>query len=80
MWKSIADTSTLPTTVTTSIGMMPGPGGTTLPHTHEIVVNEDVVALSQVNQTTSVSEGHNHEVRNGVVQEQLGHTHTIIIP
>ena len=66
--------------MTTSIGMMAGPGSTTLPHTHSIVINEGIVALSQVNQTTSVSENHNHEVRGGVVQESAGHSHTIILP
>lgn len=79
-WRNIATTALVPATVTTSIGMMAGPGGTTIPHTHDIVINEGVVALSQVNQTTSVSEGHNHEIRDGVVQEELGHTHTIILP
>jgi len=78
-WRAIASTAMIPTTVTTSIGMMAGPNSTIIPHTHDIVINEGIVALSQINQTTSVSEGHNHEIRDGVVQESVGHFHTIII-
>jgi hypothetical protein len=78
-WRAIASTATMPTKATTSIGMLRGPGGSMIPHTHEIVINEGIVSLSQVNQTTSVVEGHNHEVRDGVVQEEFGHTHTIIL-
>ncbi len=70
----------MPTTVTTSSGLLQGPNGTFIPHTHDVVVNEGIVALSQVNQTTSVSEGHNHPVVDGVVQEVLGHTHILVLP
>ena len=79
-WKAIASTALIPSTITTSIGMMAGPGSTIIPHTHDIVINEGIVSLSQVNQTTSVSEGHNHEIREGTVQEELDHFHTIILP
>ena len=79
MWKEIASTASIPATVTTSIGMMPGPGGSTILHTHDIVINEGIVSLSQINQTTSVSNGHNHEIRDGILQEEIGHSHTIIL-
>ncbi len=78
-WRAFRNTANMPSTVTTSIGQVPGPGGI-LPHTHNIVVNENVISLVQLNQTTSVSQGHNHPIINGVVQEVLGHTHTIILP
>lgn len=78
-WRSIRNTATMPQVLTTSIGMVPGPGGIP-PHLHNIIINESIVSLSQINQTTSISQGHNHQVRNGViVNEELGHTHTIII-
>ena len=79
MWRAIRDTSTMPTTVTTSIGLLCGANGAFIPHTHNIVINEGIVTLAQVNQTTSVSEGHNHTVYNGVVQDSIGHTHTIVL-
>lgn len=49
-------------------------------HTHSIVVNENTTSLIQINQTTGFSQGHSHDVINGIVQNRLGHTHTIIIP
>ncbi len=80
MWKAIRSTATMPTTLTTGIGFMRGPGGALIPHTHNIVINEGIVSLGQINQTSSISEDHNHEVRDGVIQEELGHIHTIILP
>jgi hypothetical protein len=80
MWRAIRDTSTMPTNVSTSIGLLAGPNETAIPHAHNIVINEGIVALSQINQTTSVVEGHNHPIVNGVVQEVLGHSHTIVLP
>ncbi len=76
-FKAIYDTSFLPQEVTTSIGMV---AGSIPPHTHAIVINEGIVSLAQINQTTSISQGHNHEVINGIVQEILGHSHSIILP
>jgi hypothetical protein len=78
-WRAIASTATMPTKVTTSIGMLRGPNGTMIPHTHEIVINEGIVSLGQINQTTSVIEGHNHVVKDGIVLEEFGHSHTIIL-
>jgi hypothetical protein len=69
----------MPTEITTQIGMVAGPGGIP-PHIHTVVVNEHTVAVNQINQMTGKMEGHNHPVINGVVQEVLGHTHTIILP
>ena len=71
----ITDTSMFPSKLNTTIGMalnIP-------PHTHEIVVNEKVMSVNQINQTTAVMQGHNHQIVNGVVQPVLGHTHTIIL-
>jgi hypothetical protein len=78
-WRAIDDTSTIPSTISTTIGMVSGPGGIP-PHTHNIVISEKITALSQINQTTSVAQGHNHSVILGVVQESVGHSHTIMLP
>lgn len=69
------DTSMFPSKLNTGIGM----ASNILPHVHEIVVNESILAVSQLNQTTNVVQGHNHPIVNGVVMEVLGHTHNIII-
>lgn len=70
------DTSDFPQTLNTTLGFTPG----IPPHTHTIQVNEKVLAVSQLNQTTGISQGHNHPIVNGVVQTVLGHTHGIILP
>lgn len=70
------NTSDFPSKLNTSIGFVPG----IPPHTHEIVVNEKILSVNQINQTTAVSQGHNHPIVNGQVMEVLGHTHTIILP
>jgi len=70
------DTADFPQTLYTSLGFSPG----LPPHNHTIQINEDVLAVSQVNQTTGVSQGHNHPIVNGVIMTVLGHTHTIILP
>ena len=70
------DTSDFPETLNTSLGFAPG----LPPHSHTIQVNENVLAVSQINQTTGVAMGHNHEVVDGVVMPVLGHFHTIILP
>lgn len=80
MWRAIRDTSTMPVNLSTSIGLLSGTNGAFIPHSHNVVINEGIVALSQVNQTTSVVEGHNHPIVNGSVQEVLGHSHTIVLP
>jgi len=70
------DSSMFPSKLNTSISFVPG----IPPHTHEIVISEKITALNQINQTTSVVQGHNHPIVNGQVMEVLGHTHTIILP
>jgi len=69
------DTSDFPQTLNTSLGFSPG----LPPHTHTIQTNENVSAVSQINQTTGVSQGHSHPIVNGVISEVLGHTHQIIL-
>jgi hypothetical protein len=71
------NTQYLPQTLNTSIS-----GTTGIPlHSHTIVVNENITSLSQINQTTGISFGHNHSIVNGVIDPiVLGHTHTIILP
>lgn len=70
------DTSDFPAKLQTSLGFAVG----IPPHSHEIVINEKVMSVSQINQTTALSQGHNHPIVNGVVMTVLGHTHTIILP
>jgi hypothetical protein len=69
------DTSDFPSKLNTTLGFAVG----LPPHTHEIVINEKVLAVNQINQTTAVTQGHNHPIIAGQVMEVLGHTHTIII-
>lgn len=69
------DTSMFPSKLNTTLGMAPS----IPPHTHEIVINEKVGSISQINQTTSVMQGHNHPIVNGEVMIVLGHTHSIIL-
>lgn len=78
-WRAIRDTSTIPQTITTGVSLVPGPGGIPF-HTHNIVISEKILTLAQVNETTSISQGHNHPIINGVVQPVLGHTHTLTLP
>lgn len=70
------DTAMFPETLNTSLGFAVG----LPPHSHTIVVNESVLSINQINQTTGVSLGHNHEIVNGIVQEILGHSHSILLP
>lgn len=70
------NTAEFPSKLNTSIAFVPG----IPPHTHEIVINEKILSVNQINQTTAVSQGHNHPIIGGVMQEVLGHNHTIILP
>jgi hypothetical protein len=71
-----SDTSMFPSQLNTSIGFTTG----IVPHTHRIVINENIVSVSQINQTTSVVQGHNHPIVNGQIIMAVGHTHHIILP
>jgi hypothetical protein len=70
------DTSDFPQTLTTSLAFAVG----LPPHNHTIQVNEKVLSVCQINQTTGVAQGHNHPIVAGVVMPVLGHTHSIIMP
>src|SRR5271166_3338937 len=70
------DTADFPQTLNTSLGFSPG----FPPHSHTIQVNEKVLSVNQINQTTGVAQGHNHPIVDGVVMTVLGHTHQIILP
>ena len=69
------NTQFLPRQLNTGIGSTTG----IPPHTHTIQVNENVTSIAQINQLTGVNFGHNHPIVNGVIQEVLGHTHSIIL-
>ena len=69
------NTSDFPSQLNTSVSFVPG----IPPHTHTIVINEKIMSVSQINQTTALSQGHNHPIVNGQVMEVLGHTHEIIL-
>jgi hypothetical protein len=70
------NTAMFPSKLNTSIGFVTG----IPPHVHEIVINEKITSLYQINQTTSVVQGHNHPIINGEIMEVLGHTHNILLP
>lgn len=80
-WRAFRDTSTMPIKVNTTVGLLLGAGGVKIPHVHEIVLNENITALSQINQTTSVSNGHQHVIEQGIIQPSPidGHVHGIIL-
>lgn len=74
--RAFRNTAMFPAKLSTSIGMtMPG----IPPHIHTIVINENTLSLTQINQTTDVIQGHSHPITNGIIQEVLGHNHSIII-
>lgn len=79
-WRAIRSTANIPTIVTTTVGLLRGPNNVPIPHTHTITINEGIITLGQVNQTTSISEHHSHPIINGVVDSVLGHSHLIILP
>lgn len=70
------NTSKLPSKIYTSIAS----GPEILPHRHIITINENVVTVEDINQTTGIAASHSHFVRAGTLEETLGHSHTIIIP
>jgi hypothetical protein len=78
-WRAFRNTATMPLKLNTTVGLLRGPNDVPKPHVHQIVLNEGIMTLSQINQTTGVTEGHNHTIINGIVQEALGHTHNIVI-
>jgi hypothetical protein len=71
------NTSEFPSNIDTTIGMVPG---LILPHKHVIVISEKITSITQINQMTSVVQGHNHEVVLGVVRSSINHDHTLILP
>jgi hypothetical protein len=75
----VTDTSMFPESLSTTVGLLRGPNNIPIPHTHEIVISENISGVTQINQMTSVSANHNHSVVNGVVSEVEGHTHSIIL-
>jgi hypothetical protein len=77
-WRAIRDTSNLPSEILTSIGSVAGPGGIP-PHMHRVVVTSDITSINQINQTTSIEQGHNHPIENGVIITRIGHGHVIIL-
>lgn len=70
------NTSDFPAKLNTSISSVLG----IPPHTHEIVINENIISVTQINQTTNVVQGHNHPIINGEVMTVLSHSHQIILP
>jgi hypothetical protein len=86
-WRAIRSTADFPVILTTTVGLLRGPNGTVIPHVHELVVSNNTVALSQINNTTNISENHLHDCISGIIMpavmsgiEGRGHTHSIILP
>ena len=78
-WRAIRDTSDEPIQVMTTVGNLRGPNNVPIPHTHTLTISNNTLALSQVNQTTDIEEGHNHPIIDGQICTVLGHTHDIIL-
>jgi hypothetical protein len=70
------NTEMFPSKLNTNIGFTTG----IAPHSHEIVINENITNITQINQTTAVAQGHNHPVIDGQIMTVLGHSHNIILP
>ena len=71
------NTSDFPSTLTTTLGFAPG----IPPHSHTVQISEKILSVNQINQTTGLSAGHNHEIVNGVVMPGgLSHFHQIVLP
>jgi hypothetical protein len=77
--RMISNTAMFPSKLTTGIGILRGPNNVPIPHVHEIVVNENIMSVSQINQTTSYAQGHNHEVRAGQIIASLSHLHSLTL-
>lgn len=75
-FRTIKDTSTIPTVINTGVGFLIGPGNISVPHSHSITINENVLQVGQVNQTTSVALAHSHSIVNGIIQPFPGDNHT----
>jgi hypothetical protein len=70
------DTSDFPQTLNTSISFVPG----IPPHNHTIQISESIISVSQISQTTGISQGHSHWIESGIVSTTLGHSHVILLP
>lgn len=79
-FRVIRDTSTMPHFFNSTVGLLLGANKVPQPHIHTVNLNENILTLSQINQTTSVSLGHNHFVINGVIQPSPidNHSHQIL--
>jgi hypothetical protein len=73
------DTSMFPSEILTSISGVPGPGGIPL-HAHRVIRSEKTTSLNQINQLTSITQGHSHPIVSGKIVTELNHTHIIILP
>jgi hypothetical protein len=71
------DSSTMPRVIVTSTASSTG----FPPHSHTIVVSEKITSISQINEITSVSQGHSHMIEGGIMidpppGQTIGHKHT----
>jgi len=74
--RTFKNTSDFPQTLNTSLGFAPG----LPPHSHTVRRSEKILSVSQINQTTGISQGHSHPVINGKIMEVLQHSHKILLP
>lgn len=75
--RSFRDTSMYPSEIMTTISSVPG---AIAPHTHRLIINENITNPNQINQMTSTSLSHSHPIINGLVGNVLSHSHSIILP
>ena len=69
------DTSLYPTTISTDVQSSIG----IPPHSHTLVINENITSISQINQITGVAAGHSHVIQNGIVLSERLHNHIIVL-
>jgi len=73
--RAFRNTAMYPREILTTIG-----GNANIPyHMHRLSVNEGITSPTQINQMTSVEQGHNHAVINGQISAALSHSHNIIL-
>lgn len=79
--KVFIDSSTMPQLITTGVGFYNG-----IPHTHTLVISEQITSVGQINQISSISQNHSHVFENGICKNLQGeafgagfHTHELIL-
>lgn len=76
-FRVINNTSTMPREIFTTVSSVPG---LIVPHMHSLIVDENITNISQINETSSISQFHNHRIESGIMLPTLNHIHLITFP